>query len=193
MNRSEKMKQRKSKGFSITEVIVAFGVVLVVAAIAAPTVVRSLRSYRVGSTGTDVSNLIQRTRYEAIKQNRVVTLRTRPQGNLTQLWIDIANPGVVDATEPFILLPPDVALLPNGVAPSTGSMNLGATTVMDATNLRMSFDSRGAVDYGGAPATTLVVCVGMPNDPSYGYRAVSVTPLGKMKIWRAESQTARWK
>ncbi len=186
------MNQRKSKGFSITEVIVAFGVILVVAAIAAPTVVRSLRSYRVGSTGTDVSNLIQRTRYEAIRQNRVVTLRTRQQGNLTQLWIDVANPGNVDTTEPFILLPQDVALLPNGVAPSTASMNLGATTVMDASNFTISFDSRGAVDFAGAPATTLVVTVGMPNDPSYGYRAVSVTPLGKMKLWRAESQSSRW-
>jgi type II secretory pathway pseudopilin PulG len=186
------MNQRKAKGFSIIEVIVAFGVILVVAAIATPTVVRSLRSYRVGSTGTDVSNMIQRTRYEAIKQNRVVTLRTRRQGNRTQVWIDITNPNVVDSTEPFILLPADVTLLPNGVAPGTASMGLGNTRVMDASNFQVSFDSRGGVDFAGAAPAVLVVCVGMPNDPSYGYRAVSVTPLGKMKIWRAASQQSTW-
>jgi type II secretory pathway pseudopilin PulG len=186
------MNRRKSRGFSVTEVIVAFGVIMVVAAVALPTVVRSLRSYRVGATGTDVSNIIQRTRYEAIRQNRVVALRTRQLDNRTQVWVDSANPGVVDANEPFILLPLDVAILPIGVAPSAASMNLGATTVMDASNFQIAFDSRGAVNFAGGPATTLVVTVGMPNDPSYGYRAVSVTPLGKMRIWRAESQSSRW-
>lgn len=175
------------RGFSMIELVVVLGVILVMAAIATPSVVRSVRSYRVSATATDVANLLQRARYEAIRRNRVVTSR----GQVTaegqwQIWIDTTANGTLDPDEPFILLPPDMTFLGPGEAPDPSSMGYPNTQMVAG---QIAFDYRGQVVQAGGPAAAPVVSVvfvGALRDPSYGYRAVALTPSGKAKIWRAE-------
>ena len=79
---------RTSRGFSLIELLVASAIILVVAAIATPSIVRSIRAYRVGSVGIEVSNILQRTRYEAIRRN----IRTTCRGQVTGGQQDLAQP-----------------------------------------------------------------------------------------------------
>lgn len=177
-------KARKSQGFTVIEAVVTFGIILVVAAIATPSVVRGLRAYRVGAAGTDVANMIQRARYEAIKRNRTTSCRWVAAGNRTAIYVDVDGNLALDATEPRILLPADVQFPAQGNAPSSASMGLGSTTIPGNS---ISFDPRGTVNFLGAASTVYVVYVSMPSDDSAGYRAITLTPTGKTKVWKASS------
>jgi len=179
-------KEAGSRGFSMIELVIAVGVMLVVAAIATPSVMRSIRAYRVGAVATDVANFIQRTRYEAIRRNTVTTSRAQIANNQWQVWIDYNNDTVVDANEPFILLPADMAFIGSGSVPSTASMGYPTTRLIAGS---ISFDSRGTLSFGGAAPAVMLTFVGNPNDPSAGYRAVAVTPSGKTKVWRSTGST----
>ena len=180
---------RDSRGFSLVEVLIAFSIILVIAAIATPNIVRSLRAYRVGAVSTDVANIIQRTRFEAIRRNIITTARAQVAGNQVQVWIDYNRNQQVDANEPFILLPADMAFLDQGQVPSPKSMGYANTRLIQG---QISFDGKGTVDFNGAAPAVLLCYVGNPNDPSSGYRAVAVLPAGKTRIWRASGANGYW-
>ncbi len=188
-------KARKSQGFSITELIVAFGVILVVAAIAAPQVTRAVRIYRLNGAASDVANMIQRARYEAIRRNVITRARAvqgAGGGGQWQVWVDNDNDAAIDNDEPFIFVPSDMSFLGMGQVPPVNSM--GYPNVQLPANNAIAFDSRGTLDFGvgGAPAV-IVVFLGIPTDPSYGYRAIAITPAGKTRVWRASGgQSSRW-
>ena len=184
---------QRTRGFTITETIVAFGIILVVAAIAAPQVTRAVRTYRLNGATTDVANMIQRARYEAIRRNVITRTRAiQTGGGQWQIWVDNNNDGRVDAAEPFIFLPADMAFLGVGQVPGVESMGYPGRVQPPANNA-IAFDSRGTVDFGvgGRPAV-IVVFMGVPNDPGYGFRAVAVTPAGKTRVWRADGINSRW-
>ena len=172
------------------ELLVTVGIILTVAVIATPTIVRTLRAYKVGAVGTDVANIIQRTRYEAIRRNIVTTARAQQAGNQTQVWIDFNQNQQVDPNEPFILLPADMAFLGQGQVPSPASMGYGNNTQLIVG--KISFAPNGTVDYVGAARPVMLCYVGNPNDPSSGFRAVAVLPAGKTRIWRASSAQDYW-
>lgn len=175
-------KARKSQGFTIVEAIVAFSIIMVVAVIATPSVVRGLRTYRVGGAATSVANMIQRARYEAIKRNLTTSCRWTPRDNTIAIYVDLNGNLALDATEPRIELPPDVQFPAQGNAPSPGSMGYQNTTVPGNS---IAFDPRGTVNFLGAAPTVYVVYVSLPSDASAGYRAISLTPTGKTKLWKA--------
>lgn len=185
-------RSRNARGFTITEAIVAFGIILVVAAIAAPQVTRAVRTYRLNGAATDLANMIQRGRYEAIRRNIITRVRaTQLGGGQWQIWVDSDDDRAVDPNEPYIFLPPDMSFMSPGEVPAVDSM--GYPNVQLPVNNAIGFDPRGTVDFGpgGAPAV-IVVFLGVPNDPGYGYRAVALTPSGKTRVWRANSQDSGW-
>jgi len=185
---------RKSQGFTLIEAVVTFGIILVVAAIAAPQVTRAVRTYRLSGAATDVANMIQRTRFEAIRRNVITRTRALQDANgRWQVYIDLNNDRNPNAaTEPYIFLPADMTFLGFADVPPVNTMGYPQNVQLPANNA-ISFDPRGTVDFGvgGAPAV-LVVFLGAPNDPSYGFRAIALTPAGKTRIWRASSQAAAW-
>ncbi len=175
-------KSSKARGFSIIELAVTALILLLMVAISAPTVTRSLRSYQLTSATTQVANILQRTRYEAIRLNTTLNCRAQQQAdNSWIVWIDLDKDGNMGNTEPMIQLPVEIQFLPAGVAPAPDSMGFPNAKVPAGA---MAFDSRGTVSFAGAPAV-YVVYLGFQQQPGYGYRAVTLTPLGKTKTWRA--------
>jgi hypothetical protein len=49
----------------------------------------------------------------------------------------------------------------------------------------VTFDSRGAVNYGSGSPTVYVIYLGMPGANGYGFRAVTETPGGRTQVWGA--------
>lgn len=181
-----KVKQ-ETKGFSLIELMVVVGVMMVIGAFAAPSVLRSLRTYRLNETTREVANMLQQTRYQAISLNRTAPPLSCRLGNIgtrITVYVDLNNNTRWDPNEPVAIMPSDLQFSTAG-APSTASMNLGATTFPAGA---ISFNARGTVSFpvGVVPAT-LVVILTYPNQPTYGFRAISVTPVGKTKIWSADS------
>ena len=173
-----------ARGFSLTEGLVSMTIVVTMVAIAAPLVNTSWATYRLSSAAGNVANILQRTRYEAVRTNTLVPCLIQQQGNSWVMWVDLNNNGQLDANEPEVLLPGPVVLLPDGVAPSASSMGYNKTQV---PNGAIVFDSRGAVNFGAGAPAVYVIYLGYPNQAPYGYKAVTLIPSGRTKVWSATS------
>ena len=164
-------------------------VAVVMSAVAIPIVSQGLRTYRLGAACTNVANLIQRTRYEAIRNNKTIRCRAAQQGSNWVLWIDLDDNKAWDATEPGLILPLDAPFVGAGVAPGPSSMGYPNAQV---PNGAIAFDSRGTVDFGTGAATVYVIYMGSAqNAAKDGYKAITVTPIGKTKIWSTRG-TSSW-
>lgn len=186
---------RNSRGFTLVEIAIAIVIGLVIMAVSIPTTLRAIKTYRLGSAAINVANLLTRARSEAIKANSSIASCGQPVGTQWRVWINVnKNPNCgFDPSEPFVFLPADMTFLGQNQVPPPDSMQYGGNPRVAAG--AVCFDSRGTVDFActlpvGAPAVILVY-LGYANDPSYGYRAIAITPSGKTKIWRA-SQGGTW-
>jgi prepilin-type N-terminal cleavage/methylation domain-containing protein len=178
-------------GFSTIELLVTILIMLVIAAIAIPNFMRQITLYKSASTARSISDLIQRTRYEAIKRNTKVTCHFA-LGATSNAWIDINGTGVLANNDPKVIYP--APMLSTGSAlPGTASMNFPTVTAVAAAGT-ITFDSRGAVDYTGVPGgqTVWVLYFTYNNDANYGAKAVTVEPMGRTKVWTANPGTSTW-
>ncbi|MBI1750803.1 MAG: GspH/FimT family pseudopilin [Acidobacteria bacterium] len=176
---------RSSPGFSLVELLIVVGILLVLSAFAFPTVTRSIRTYRLSGAATNVSSMLQLTRFEAVRLNRSnppLSWRSQLQGGQSVFWVDVNNNGALDSTEPQARFSLEMQFLPAGTAPSVTSMGYASTQISPAA---ISFDSRGTVSFGVAPPVVYVLVLGYANQPAEGYRAVTVTPSGKTQMWSA--------
>src|SRR5947208_1159634 len=97
----------RAKGFSILELIVVMGIILVIAAIAFPKIQAATEGLKLRATVTDISGLVQQARIQAVRANKSHTIRTIPPAgvNGTVLFIDgpipgnAAGNGILDPTE----------------------------------------------------------------------------------------------
>ena len=186
-------------GFSLVELAVSLAIILVISAAAIPIIVHTLKIYQLNSTASQLSGLLKFTRFEAIRQNRRVSLQIVQQGANWQIWADSNSNGVLDGAEPAMVVTGSDTLLPGASAPSPSAITtaLGsgvsglALTVRSGSNGTITFDQRGAV-FSGGPDTIYVLYLGNAPDPSYGYRAVIVLPSGVVQLWTA-SNTGDWK
>ena len=182
---------RSRNGFSIIELLIVVGIILVVTTIAFPSVTRSMRAYRLSSTAANVAGSLQLARFNAVRLNRTnppVSWRWVIQGNQNILWVDENNNGAPDATEPRVQFATDITVLTAGNAPSVASMGYASTQISPGA---IAFDARGTVNFGANAPTVYVLVFGFAGLPAEGYTAVSVTPFGKMQQWRA-SANGKW-
>ena len=94
--RSSEPNHKRTRGFSMIETMIVATVIAVLTAIAVPTIGRGLQLYRLGSAATDVANILERTRYEAIHRNTIVSCRYVQQGTRWLFWIDLNGNGKAD-------------------------------------------------------------------------------------------------
>ncbi|MCI0747882.1 MAG: GspH/FimT family pseudopilin [Verrucomicrobia subdivision 3 bacterium] len=205
MNQGIHSKNRGQCGFSLIELMVVVIVVLVITAIALPNFMRGLREYRLNNAGTEVANLIQQTRYTAVRLNRDITVRATCPGVVpVRAWVDLNNngafdPGGVDldgdgvneAQESTVVLSNDIVFGPPG-APGPGTMGAAYAAANlpacgGAANAGIRFNSRGILDFVAGAAPVFFVPVGYSTAGLSGFRAVTVTPMGKTKLWKGGS------
>ncbi len=189
---------RRDRGFSVVELVIVLAVVLIVIAIAIPTMKTVIDAYRLDASGLAVASLLQQTRILAVKTNTpyyaqfdTTITPNRIYANTDQSAFQTGNSSVtVDGDVSFQTagLPDHTqldALMSNGNASA-------AATVSGA----IGFNARGlpCVEQGGNPA----VCTQPGNAANYfewfmqdasngGWEAVTVTPAGRIKAWRLGS------
>ena len=174
-------------GFSMVELAVSLTVLLILTAIAIPSLMRSFRAYQLNDAAARLSDMLKFTRFEAVRLNTTVPLQIQQFGNDWSVWADSDKDGILDPTEKQILITGVVTLLPSATPPSSASIlaKLGATTSLDASKSgaagSLTFDARGAV----SPLAAYVFYLGSPNSTELGYRAVILLPSGATQIWTA--------
>jgi Tfp pilus assembly protein FimT len=170
----------------MVELGVSMTVLLILTAIAIPSLMRSFRTYQLNDGAARLSDLLKFTRFEAVRRNTQINCQIKQFGADWIVWADSNKDGNLDPTEKQILITGFVTLLPSGVTPSSGTITatLGASstlTTRSGANGFISFDARGAV----LPLAAYVLYLGSAANPEFGYRAVILLPSGATQIWTA--------
>jgi type II secretory pathway pseudopilin PulG len=188
------LRTRRSRigGFSMVELAVSLAVLMVLTAIAIPSLMHSFRTYELNDTAARLSDMLKFTRFEAVRRNRAVPFQLAQFGNDWVAWADPDNDGVPDPIEKQVRISGFVTFLPGGggppPVPTTAITNaVGALTPTPASPGPLQFDARGAVRVSGTlTASVYVFYVGAAAIPDeYGYRAVILLPSGATQTWTA--------
>lgn len=182
-------RSRSSRGFSLLELVVALVVAMVLAAIAIPSIVTTYGQYRLGVQATLIANEIDQLRMTAVRRNSTVTLFSTTSGSNTILYIDANKSGGLDASDPQVVLPADMQIsnslstAPTGM-PGVSSLGTYYSSAVKLPSLGITFASNGTISGGAGP---YFIVIGYTNISKYGFRAVTVTPMGQIKVWTASS------
>ena len=190
--------QTAAAGFSFVELVVSLCLMLVLTAIAIPSLTRSLRSYQLNDAAGRVSDMLKFTRFEAVRRNTQLNLQVTQTATGWIVWTDsyaVGNGGPARPTDKQDLLAGFATLLPAGSpVPSANAISAGlgnaTLTPLSGTNSSITFDARGAIrtGIGGTVSNSVFVFyIGNANDPDPGYRAVVLLPSGSTQIWTAPS------
>ncbi len=174
----------KELGFTLVEMVVTLAVGLILVSMALPVMIGAIQSYRLNSLAQQTANLIELTRYTAIRRNTTVSLHKTVQNGNTVFFIDLNGNGTLDADEPMIMLPNDMQIA-NGQSLTPDPASTGLNNTQDFVDT-ITFDYRGTVNYpvGGATGAYFLA-LGYTNQTQYGCRAITVVPMGQTKLWKA--------
>jgi prepilin-type N-terminal cleavage/methylation domain-containing protein len=186
--------RRNRSGLSLIELVIVLAIILIVSAIAVPAFVRMTNSAKLTATTREVSDLIQRARLDAVKQNTKVQCHFDLAAVPPVVWVHVVGTAAPAATDPQAYFPGPVRFATSGGwIPGPASMGFPGTTPVAAGGV-ITFDSRGAVDFTGVAGgpTAWVLYLDFNGDSSYGAKGISVEPLGRSKIWLAPHGATAW-
>lgn len=179
----------------MAELVVSICVMLILTALAIPSLLHSLRTYQLNQTAARVSDMLRFTRFEAVRRNTQISLQVSQNGISWILWTDsfaVGNGGPIDPRDNQQLIAGFATLLPAGapVPPPnaiTAALGGGALNTLSGANNTVTFDARGATRLpgGGISNFVYVFYIGSNVGPDYGYRAVVLLPAGSTQIWTA--------
>jgi type II secretory pathway pseudopilin PulG len=176
----------------MVELILSLTLLLVLTAIAVPTMMTSVRSYQLNDSAMRLSDILKFTRFEAVRQNRPVSALIQLNGTTWTIGTDSNRNNLVDPSEKQLIFTGFATLLPPGGLPSSSSI-LSALNVPALDSSRsgspglLTFDARGASSVGAGPPVTYVFYIGSATNPEFGYRAVILLPVGSTQVWSAPS------
>jgi type II secretory pathway pseudopilin PulG len=187
---------KRQAGFSLTELVVALAVAMILLAVGLPAFLRAYHAYELSNAATEVADILRLARYEAIRLNTPVQCMIKASGSLpgyTNVWVDSNGNNVLDPPEKMFLLGPSGNLVDGGGVPGTSALIAAAVnsivpTAPSPTASGVWFDARGAVL---PPSTVNVFYLGSALAPEAGYRAVFLMPVGSIQIWTADA-TGNW-
>jgi type IV fimbrial biogenesis protein FimT len=171
-------------GYSLVEMVMTLAIGLILVSVALPMLVAAIQGYRLNSIAQQTADLIDLTRYTAIRRNTTVSLHKALQNGNTVFYIDLKGNGTLDASDPMVVVPNDMQLA-NGQSLTPGSASTGVPNTQDFTDT-IQFDYRGTVYYQpGSAIGPYFLALGYTIPTQYGYRAVTVIAMGQTKIWKA--------
>lgn len=179
-------------GFSVVELVISLCVMLILSAIAIPTLMRSLRAYQLNDAATRLASMLKFTRFEAVRRNTQVNFLMQANASGTGYFVgtDSNKDGNLDPTDKQELIAGFATIISSGAPPPTAILTaLGASTLTPVSgNATITFDARGAIrtSIGGSVSSLIYVFyIGSMIDPDPGYRAVILLPSGSTQIWSA--------
>lgn len=174
-------------GFSMIELVMSICVMLILTALAIPSLMRSMRSYQLNSAAANLSDILKFTRFEAVRQNKKFSflLQASPTGTGWVAWAGLSTDTAPLPIEKQFTITGFASLVtsaPPGLNISGGS----APAILSGGSCSpacFAFDARGAVS--PLPASAYVLYIGSINDPDPSYRAIVLLPSGSTQVWSA--------
>jgi len=79
------------RGFSIVELVIVLGMMLVLSAIGLPRIVASMSIYQLNAASTSLQNLIEVARFTAVRRNTTISLRQTLVSGHTAFYVDLSH------------------------------------------------------------------------------------------------------
>jgi len=177
-------------GFSLVELVLSLAVLLIITTLAIPVVVRSLQTYQLNATASQLAGMLKFAKFDAIRQNTKVSCQIKQSGANWLVWVDSNGNGVADGAEPQMIIGGSFTLLPAAPSPAPITATLGpgfsgySWIVLSGSNNSITYDQRGVIDAGAA---VYALYLGNASDPNSGYRAIITMPSGAVQVWTASS------
>jgi prepilin-type N-terminal cleavage/methylation domain-containing protein len=188
------------EGFSLTELVVAMAVALVLMGLGMPAFLRAYHTYQLSNAASRMSDILRFTRYEAIRMNTTLSCQIQPYAGdptMTSVWADSNKNNLPDPTEQQILLGSGGNLVAAAGVPGASALIAAANLTSGATPVPpsgtpISFDARGAVLPLDPPNVYIYVFyLASAVAPEAGYRAVLLMPTGSIQVWTGDA-TGNW-
>jgi prepilin-type N-terminal cleavage/methylation domain-containing protein len=178
-------------GFSLVELVLSLAVLLVITTLAVPVVVRSLQTYQLNSTASQLAGMLKFAKFDAIRQNTPVSCQIQQSGGNWLVWVDSNGDTIPNGAEPQMIIGGSFTLLPAAAVPSpapiTATLGPGFSTyswvVLSGSNSSITYDQRGVI---AAPAV-YALYIGNAIDANSGYRAIITMPSGAVQVWTSSS------
>jgi prepilin-type N-terminal cleavage/methylation domain-containing protein len=180
---------RKRAGFSILELLIAVGILLILAVVAIPNMVTVVANSRLRAGMTSMSGLFQNCRMMAVKQNKMLSTHfATPSTALVAYIKDATVTATLVNTDPQIKWSAPVIKVTTPTGPTAPS------TLLDATILGFtpqtgdpSFNTRGLpCVYSGGNCTNsgfLYYFKDTSQGGTRGWAAATISPAGRIKRW----------
>jgi prepilin-type N-terminal cleavage/methylation domain-containing protein len=186
------LRRSPRNGFSLVELVLSLAVLLIITTMAIPVMVRSLQTYQLNSTASQLAGMLKFAKFDAIRQNTKVSCQIKQSGTNWLVWVDSNGNTVPDGAEPQMIIGGSFTLLPASSVPSptpiTNTLGPGFSgyswVVLSGSNTSITYDQRGVID---AAAAVYALYLGNANDPNSGYRAIITMPSGAVQVWTSSS------
>lgn len=190
------------KGFSLIELMVVVVVILVVSAIIVPMSMTAISSAKLRYAALNFAGLIQDARIEAVKRNSYFSVSAVIQADgSTAYYVDLAapaaRPSAFSTSYPFAYMGNAVTWFygQTGPAPNQAALVAALTFAVEPAGVPPSFNARGLPCVPQAnftcPATSNLatnlgfVAFASRTNPfkTQSWKAVAVTPSGRVQVW----------
>lgn len=124
----------RERGFSLAEMVVVVGVVLILTAVSAPSLLNAIHNSRLRGAASDVSGIVQMCRSRAVKDSRFYSayIYANTTTGLQEAFVDIYPQQVngasghggttLDPQDPVAEIPTEVTAQPQTSAPNTAAL-----------------------------------------------------------------------
>jgi len=176
-------RQRAASGFSLVELMVVVGILMVITAMAMPKIMTTIADVRLRGAVNSASGLMQQSRMMAIKDNMLRKVKYSNVASGGFMYVDTNDDGSIQATEPQVQMGSTILAFsaPTGL-PALIATDLGYTP--DVVSAVM-FNPRGipcsAANTCGRGIVIYFTDSRTVGSPSWG--AVSISPAGRVKTW----------
>jgi prepilin-type N-terminal cleavage/methylation domain-containing protein len=184
------------RGFSLIELIIVIAIIIIVAALAFPILVRTVANIRLRAAAGELSGLMQEARILAAKKNTVYDIKFTTVAGIQTAYVDINLNGAYDAGEPITVF--NGAVTPASGPPSGSAGQPAAYVLSGDSSTGTPFDNRNTVAFSprGLPcnydtSTTPATCatpaasyfvIYLKGSTAAAWAGVVVTKAGRTKV-----------